>query len=42
MQGLRAERLDHSGIAAGVCREIGLAAWLDAVAGPTQLNQPTA
>src|SRR5579863_7650066 len=25
-----AERLDHLGIVAGVCREIGLAAWLDA------------
>jgi len=24
------ERLDHLGIVAGVCREIGLAAWLDA------------
>ncbi len=24
------ERLDHLGIAAGVCQEIGLAAWLDA------------
>lgn len=24
-----AERLDHLGIVAGVCREIGLAAWLD-------------
>jgi Domain of unknown function (DUF4277) len=25
-----AERLDHLGIVAGVCREIGLAKWLDA------------
>jgi transposase len=25
-----AERLDHLGIVAGVCREIGLATWLDA------------
>jgi transposase len=25
-----AERLDHLGIVAGVCREIGLAEWLDA------------
>ncbi len=24
------ERLDHLGIGAGVCQEIGLAAWLDA------------
>jgi transposase len=29
------ERLDHLGIVAGVCQEIGLAAWLDALA-PTQ------
>jgi transposase len=28
--GYVAERLDHLGIVAGVCREIGLAAWLDA------------
>src|SRR5690348_6452125 len=27
------ERLDHLGIVAGVCQEIGLAAWLDAQAG---------
>src|SRR5947209_14211463 len=26
------ERLDHLGIVAGVCQEIGLAAWLDALA----------
>src|SRR5438105_14385954 len=26
----RNERLDHLGIVAGVCQEIGLAAWLDA------------
>lgn len=25
------ERLDHLGIVAGVCQEIGLAAWLDAL-----------
>ena len=36
MRGLRVERLDHLGIVAGVCQEIGLAAYLDAVAGPTQ------
>jgi transposase len=29
------ERLDHLGIVAGVCQELGLAAWLDALA-PTQ------
>jgi hypothetical protein len=29
------ERLDHLGIVAGVCQEMGLAAWLDALA-PTQ------
>jgi hypothetical protein len=33
---IRSERLDHLGIVAGVCREIGLAAYLDAVAGPTE------
>ena len=27
--GYVAERLDHLGIVAGVCREIGLAEWLD-------------
>src|SRR3989442_15254834 len=27
------ERLDHLGIVAGVCREAGIAAWLDAQAG---------
>ncbi len=36
MQGVRVERLDHLGIVAGMCREIGLAAYLDALAGPTQ------
>lgn len=29
------ERLDHLGIVAGICQEVGLAAWLDALA-PTQ------
>jgi transposase len=33
--GIRSERLDHLGIVAGVCQEIGLAAYLDALAGPT-------
>jgi transposase len=33
--GMRIERLDHLGIVAGVCEEIGLAAYLDAVAGPS-------
>jgi transposase len=28
----RNERLDHLGIVAGVCKEIGLAQWLDALA----------
>jgi hypothetical protein len=31
-----AERLDHLGIVAGICREIGLAEYLDGLAGPTQ------
>ncbi len=29
----RTERLDHLGIVAGVCREIGLVEWLDREAG---------
>src|SRR6516162_8181227 len=36
MQGVRVERLDHLGIVAGICREIGLAEYLDALAGPNQ------
>ena len=36
MRGMRVERLDHLGIVAGVCREIGLADYLDALAGPRQ------
>ena len=36
MQGVSVERLDHPGIAAGICREIGLAEYLDALAGPSQ------
>src|SRR5215469_12356627 len=32
MAGTRVERLDHLGIVAGVCQEIGLAAYLDALA----------
>jgi Domain of unknown function (DUF4277) len=35
MAGLRVERLDHLGIVAGVCQEIGLTAYLDALAGPS-------
>jgi Domain of unknown function (DUF4277) len=34
--GVSVERLDHLGIVAGICQEIGLAAYLDAVAGPSQ------
>jgi transposase len=33
---MRVERLDHLGIVAGICREIGLAAYLDQRAGPSQ------
>jgi hypothetical protein len=33
---MRIERLDHLGIVAGVCQEIGLAAYLDALAGPNE------
>jgi hypothetical protein len=36
VRGMRIERLDHLGIVAGVCEEIGLAAYLDAVAGPSE------
>jgi transposase len=36
MAGMRVERLDHLGIVAGVCQEIGLAAYLDAVAGTSR------
>lgn len=36
MAGMRVERLDHLGIVAGVCQEIGLAGYLDALAGPSQ------
>jgi transposase len=36
MRGIRSERLDHLGIVAGVCQEIGLAEYLDARAGPRE------
>jgi transposase len=36
MRGMRVERLDHLGIVAGICREIGLAEYLDTLAGPSQ------
>ena len=36
MRGVRVERLDHLGIVAGICREIGLGAYLDALAEPSQ------
>ena len=36
VRGIRSERLDHLGIVAGVCQEIGLAGYLDALAGPSQ------
>jgi transposase len=36
MTGMRVERLDHLGIVAGVCQEIGLAAYLDVLAGSSQ------
>jgi hypothetical protein len=35
MAGMRVERLDHLGIVAGVRQEIGLAAYLDALAVPS-------
>ena len=36
MRGIRSQRLDHLGIVAGVCQEIGLAVYVDAVAGPSE------
>lgn len=36
MQGVCVERLDHLGIVAGICREIGLAEYLDGLARPSQ------
>jgi transposase len=36
MRDVRVERMDHLGIVAGVCREIGLAEYLDELAGPSQ------
>src|SRR5260221_7678868 len=36
MQGVSVERLDHLGIVAGICRAIGLAEYLDGLAGPSQ------
>ena len=38
MAGMRVERLDHLGIVAAVCQEIGLAAYLDALAGPSRAS----
>jgi hypothetical protein len=34
MTSVQVERLDHLGLVAGICQEIGLAAYLDALAGP--------
>lgn len=36
MKGLTVERLDHLGLVAGICQEIGLGEYLDALAGPSQ------
>jgi Domain of unknown function (DUF4277) len=36
MTSVSVERLDHLGIVAGVCQEVGLAEYLDALAGPSQ------
>jgi transposase len=36
MKPVSVERLDHLGIVAGICQEIGLAEYLDALAGPSQ------
>lgn len=34
MPSIQVERLDHLGFVAGTCQEVGLAAYLDALAGP--------
>src|SRR5262245_53529326 len=36
LMGLRVERLGHLGLLAGMCQEIGLAEYLDSLAGPNQ------
>jgi len=36
MKGVSVERLDHLGVVAGICQEIGLAEYLDGLAGPNQ------
>jgi transposase len=36
MKSLSVERLDHLGVVAGICQEIGLAEYLDALGGPSQ------
>jgi transposase len=36
MGSMRVDRLDHLGIVAGICREIGVAEYLDGLAGPSQ------
>src|SRR5262245_7149646 len=36
MRDMRVERVDHLGIVAGICREIELAEYVDALAGPNQ------
>lgn len=36
MKDVRVERLDHLDIVAGICREIGLAKYLDNLARPSQ------
>ena len=35
MLSVRVERLDYLGIVAGICQEIGLATYLDGLAGPS-------
>jgi transposase len=36
MKGVSVKRLDHLGVVAGICQEIGLAEYLDGLAGPSQ------
>jgi len=35
-EGYTTQRLDHLGIVAGICREIGLAEQIDRIVGPTE------
>jgi hypothetical protein len=38
MAGIRVQQLDHLGIVAGVCQEIGMAAYVDELGGPSRAS----